>query len=96
MKFGVGPCVAWGVQGTYCGGGGGTFLYHPPQASRSRLQASLQHFNAAEDSEWQGLMPGRAAKFFVGVSNGALDLHVYYLHTGTESAIEESKRQLIN
>ena len=53
MKFGVGPCVAWGVQATYCGGGGGTFLYH----RRVKLESNF------------GLMRVELDLFFVYIVN---------------------------
>lgn len=76
------------------------FWSHAPSRSQAGVALAvnhsfLQHFNAVKDSDWQELMPGRAAKLSLRGSNGALDLYVCYLHTGTEAATEECKRQLI-
>ena len=52
----------------------------------------LQKFNTVDDSAWQEIAPGRAAKLLLRGPAGALDLYVCYLPTGTQS---DSEKQLI-
>ena len=54
----------------------------------------LQNFNAINDSSWQEIAPGRAAKLSLRGPSGALDLYICYLMTGTQT--EGEKLRIIN
>ena len=54
----------------------------------------LQNFNKTDDSSWQEIVPGRAAKLSLRGPSGALDLYVCYLPTGSQA--DNEKLHIIN
>ena len=54
----------------------------------------LRNFNTTDDSSWQEIAPGRAAKLSLRGSSGALDIYVCYLPTGSQT--ENEKLHIIN
>ena len=56
----------------------------------------LHKFNPIDDRSWQEITPGRAAKLALRGPNGALDLYVCYLPTGTQADVLAQKTQIIN